>query len=141
ARRRSRSATAPSPCARGGGNPGTGCPEPGLPSSRPPSLPGAFDRSLATPVCNSVERGICEALFVVAATAAGSHNGLFDGVHSFFHSGTWLLIRNLTLLFLVVFWLASAYWVYKDARRRLDDPWLVALDSLVGLIPVVGPLI
>ena len=27
--------------------------------------------------------------------------------------------------FVVVFWLATAFWVFKDARRRIDDPWLV----------------
>ena len=35
----------------------------------------------------------------------------------------------------VVFWLARAYWVYKDARRRIEDPWLVAVASRLGLVP------
>jgi hypothetical protein len=59
----------------------------------------------------------------------------FSGVHDFFSSGTWLVIRNLLLFFLVVFWLAVAYWVYKDARRRIDDPWLVAMAVVLGLVP------
>lgn len=59
----------------------------------------------------------------------------FSGVHDFFSSGTWLVIRNLLLFFVVVFWLAVAYWVYKDARRRIDDPWLVAMSVLLGLVP------
>src|SRR5215213_2033832 len=60
----------------------------------------------------------------------------------FFDSTTWFLIRNLTLFFLVVFWLASIYWVYKDARRRIDDPWLVAVATLLGVVPpFIGPLI
>src|SRR5919202_1307087 len=42
-------------------------------------------------------------------------------LHSFFHSGTWFVIRNLLIFFAVVFWLAVAYWVYKDARRRIED--------------------
>ena len=34
------------------------------------------------------------------------------------------------------------YWVYKDARRRIEDPWLVAMATLLGLVPpFVGPLI
>ena len=45
-----------------------------------------------------------------------SDNGFFDGVHDFFHSGTWLVIRNLMIFFVVVFWLSPAYWVYKDAE-------------------------
>ena len=50
-----------------------------------------------------------------------------SGLHDFFNSGTWLVIRNLALLFVVIFWVATVYWVYKDARRRIDDPWLVAI--------------
>jgi hypothetical protein len=41
----------------------------------------------------------------------------------------------------VVFWLAAAYWTYKDARRRVDDSMLVALASVVGLVPYLGPLV
>jgi hypothetical protein len=62
-------------------------------------------------------------------------------IHDFFNSQTWFLIRNLGLLFVVVFWLALAYWVYKDARRRIDDPLLVALSALLGLVPFLGVLI
>jgi hypothetical protein len=63
-------------------------------------------------------------------------------VTDFFESTTWFLIRNLTLFFLAVFWLATIYWVYKDARRRIDDPWLVAIATLLGVVPpFVGPLI
>ena len=65
----------------------------------------------------------------------------FGSTHDFFSSGTWLVIRNLLLFFAGVFWLAFAYWVYKDARRRIEDPWLVALATLLGLVPVVGPFI
>jgi hypothetical protein len=62
-------------------------------------------------------------------------------IHDFFNSETWFLIRNLSLLFVVVFWLALAYWVYKDARRRIEDPLLVGLAALLGLVPFVGVLI
>ncbi len=40
-----------------------------------------------------------------------------------------------------VFWLASAFWTYKDARRRIDDPWLISLAVALGLVPYVGPLV
>jgi hypothetical protein len=60
----------------------------------------------------------------------------------FFDSGTWFAIRNLAVFFVVVFWLASAYWVYKDARRRIEDPWLVATATVLGLLPpFLGPII
>jgi double zinc ribbon protein len=50
-------------------------------------------------------------------------------------------IEMLVVLLAVLFWLASAYWTYKDARRRIDDPWLVGLATLLGLVPYVGPLV
>jgi Double zinc ribbon len=56
-------------------------------------------------------------------------------ISNFFSSGTWFVIRNLALFFVVVFWLALAYWVYKDARRRIEDPWLVAMSTVLGLMP------
>jgi Double zinc ribbon len=64
------------------------------------------------------------------------------GLHDFFNSGTWQVIRNLALLFVVIFWAATAYWVYKDARRRIEDPWLVVMATLLGAVaPFIGPLI
>jgi Double zinc ribbon len=78
----------------------------------------------------------------ITLVAAENNDGLFDGVHDFFDSGTWLVIRNLALFFVAVFWLATAYWVYKDARRRIEDPWLVAMATVLGLVPpFIGPLI
>ena len=81
-------------------------------------------------------------LFADNTTTTSSDNGVFDGVNDFFHSGTWAVIWNLGIFFVVVFWLATAYWVYKDARRRIDDPWLVAMATLLGLVPpFIGPLV
>ena len=81
-------------------------------------------------------------LLAADTTTTTSDSGLFDGVDDFFNSGTWLVIRNLAIFFVVVFWLASAYWVYKDARRRIADPWMVAMATVLGLIPpFLGPLI
>ena len=66
----------------------------------------------------------------------------FGSVRDFFESEVWLLIRNLTLFFVVVFWLSSAFWVYKDARRRIEDPWLLAMAVALGIFPpFIGPLL
>ena len=59
----------------------------------------------------------------------------FGGVHDFFHSHTWYTIRNVAVAFVIVFWLGVAFWVFKDARRRIRSPWLVALATLLGLFP------
>ncbi|HXF99059.1 MAG TPA: zinc ribbon domain-containing protein [Gaiellaceae bacterium] len=54
----------------------------------------------------------------------------------------WVLLRNAGLTLLLVLWLATAYWTFKDARRRIADPWLVALATAVGLVPpFLGPII
>jgi hypothetical protein len=65
-------------------------------------------------------------------------NGIFD----FFSHSTWIVIRNLTSFFVAVFWLSIGFWVYKDARRRIEDPWLVGMATLLGAVPpFLGPLI
>ena len=74
-------------------------------------------------------------------TTTTGNNDLFSGVNDFFDSGTWLVIRNLAIFFVAVFWLASVYWVYKDARRRIADPWLVAMSTILGAVPFIGPLV
>jgi len=61
---------------------------------------------------------------------------------SFFDSDTWMLTRNLSAFFVLVFWLATAFWVFKDARRRIEDPLLVAMAALLGLVPpFLGPVV
>jgi len=79
---------------------------------------------------------------LLAQTTTTDEGEPLDFVSDFFNSEEWFVIRNVTLFFLVVFWLASAYWVYKDARRRIDDPWLLAMAVALGVFPpFVGPLL
>ncbi len=67
---------------------------------------------------------------------------IFTGVHNFFHSGTWHAVSLGLVALVLLFWLATVYWVNKDARRRIEQPSLVALATLVGAIPpFLGPLI
>ncbi|HEU5215642.1 MAG TPA: zinc ribbon domain-containing protein [Gaiellaceae bacterium] len=62
--------------------------------------------------------------------------------HDFFHSTGFVIARNLVIVLAVVFWLALAFWVYKDARRRIRDPFLVAMATLLGLMPpYIGPVV
>lgn len=61
---------------------------------------------------------------------------------SLLDSSAWGIARNLAIFLVVVFWAATAYWVYKDARRRIEDPWLIAMATLLGALPpFLGPLI
>lgn len=51
------------------------------------------------------------------------------------------LAVNLMILFLVVLYLALIAYVYLDARRRIEDPVLVACATVAALFPFVGPII
>jgi hypothetical protein len=74
-------------------------------------------------------------LTLVAGSAFGSLHGLFQ-------STAFAVARNLGLFLAVVFWLGLAYWVYRDARRRIDDSWLIGTATVLGLaVPYVGPVI
>lgn len=64
------------------------------------------------------------------------------GLHDFFHSTGFIIARNVVILLAVVFWLGLAFWVHKDARRRIEDSFLVFLATLLGLAPpYIGPVV
>jgi hypothetical protein len=48
---------------------------------------------------------------------------------------------NVLLLFLVVIWAALIFWTYADARRRIDDPMLVACATAASFFPFVGTIV
>jgi len=51
------------------------------------------------------------------------------------------LIINLLVLFLVVVYLALIYWTYLDARRRLEDPVLIACAVAASVFPFIGTVV
>jgi hypothetical protein len=71
--------------------------------------------------------------------------GIFRSVaaiHDFLHSTGFVIARNFAIFLAVVFWLALAFWVHKDARRRVADPFLVFTATLLGLVPpYIGPVV
>ena len=48
---------------------------------------------------------------------------------------------NVLLLVLVVVWAALIFWTFADARRRIDDPMLVACATAASLFPFVGTIV
>jgi hypothetical protein len=57
-------------------------------------------------------------------------------------STTFAVIAKLFVLAVGAFWLGLAFWVYRDARRRLEDPWLIGTAALLGLlVPFLGPVV
>ena len=51
------------------------------------------------------------------------------------------LAVNLVILFLIVLWLALVAWTFLDARRRIQDPVLIACATAASLFPFVGTVV
>lgn len=62
-------------------------------------------------------------------------------LHTVFHSTAFILVRDIVIAALVALWLGLAFRTHRDAERRIDDRWLVAFATLVGLVPLAGPLV
>jgi hypothetical protein len=45
------------------------------------------------------------------------------------------------ILFLFVIWCSLIFWTYADARRRIDDPMLIACATAASLFPFVGTVV
>jgi len=72
--------------------------------------------------------------------AGTSTADLVGSLHSILHSTAFTLSRDVVIGGVLLFWFGLAFWTYRDARRRIDDPWLVGTATLLGLVPFVGPL-
>ena len=73
---------------------------------------------------------------------ASSSLSTIHSLHGLFHSTGFLVARNLVVVLAVVFWLGLAFWVHRDARRRIREPFLVLLATLLGLAPpYIGPVV
>jgi hypothetical protein len=66
---------------------------------------------------------------------------VFGGVHDFFHSRTWEIGWKVGIGVVLVFWAAIVYWVWKDAHRRIRPKIVVAFVTLLGAVPIFGPLV
>jgi hypothetical protein len=77
-----------------------------------------------------------------ATVIASASLSTINSLHGFFHSTGFVVARNLAIVLAVVFWLGLAFWVHRDARRRIDDPFLILLATLLGLAPpYIGPVV
>jgi hypothetical protein len=56
-------------------------------------------------------------------------------------NGGFGLIVELLILFLIVVYLALIYWTYLDARRRLEDPVLIACATCASVFPYLGTIV
>ncbi len=66
----------------------------------------------------------------------------FESISNFFDSGLWSAISLMLQVFVVLLWLALAYWTYQDARRRFETPAAIAgCVALSVLLPFLGSII
>jgi RNA polymerase subunit RPABC4/transcription elongation factor Spt4 len=67
---------------------------------------------------------------------------LFETVNGIISSPLWLLAGYVFAFCMGVLWLALVFWTYKDARKRIDDPVIVAVAVLTSLIlPFMGTIV
>jgi hypothetical protein len=50
-------------------------------------------------------------------------------------------VAVVVVLFLLFFWIALAFWAYRDARRRSDAAWLPVFALAVNVLPYLGLLL
>lgn len=63
-------------------------------------------------------------------------------IHYLFHSTGVVAARDVAVGLAVVFWLGLAYWVNRDARRRVGDPIPVFFATVLALaVPYIGPVV
>jgi hypothetical protein len=44
-------------------------------------------------------------------------------------------------VFAFAVWLAVIWWTHEDARRRMQEPWLVGVSMACSVLPVLGPIV
>jgi len=69
-------------------------------------------------------------------------SSVFSTINKIISSPFWLLSAYVFLFCLGVLWLALVLWTYKDARKRIDDPIIIAVAVLTSLIlPFMGVVV
>lgn len=74
----------------------------------------------------------------ITAVPATPTPSAFGPLQSWLHSSAFHLGVETLAGALAVLWAATAIRVHRDARRRLGSRWLVAIATLLGLVPFVG---
>jgi hypothetical protein len=66
----------------------------------------------------------------------------FGPIHTALHSSAFAVAVDLLVLLAAVLWLGLGFRVLRDARRRIDDGWLIGLSGVLGFgLPYVGPVV
>lgn len=69
-------------------------------------------------------------------------DSLFETINKIINSPVWTLVLYVLAFCAVVLWLALVLWTYKDARKRIEDPVVVAVAVLTSLVlPYMGTVV
>lgn len=75
---------------------------------------------------------------IAATDSSTSDANPFDQFTDFFSSPLFDFLTYMAIFALVAVWLAGAFWIFKDSRRRIDDPIVIGVCVAAGL--VFGPI-
>jgi hypothetical protein len=76
--------------------------------------------------------------WIIAVAAKTTDTNPFQSVTDFFQSPTWDFLVYMFYFLIVALWIAGAYWIFKDARRRIEDRIIIIVCVLAGV--VFGPI-
>lgn len=66
----------------------------------------------------------------------------FSSISDFFSSGLWSAMRVMLQIFVVLLWIALAWWTWQDARKRIESQGIVAACvALAIVLPFLGAII
>lgn len=66
---------------------------------------------------------------------------MLGSLSAVFHSTAFRVTVDVALFCAVLVWLGCAFRTHRDAKRRLDDPFLIWAATALGLVPLAGPLV
>jgi hypothetical protein len=72
--------------------------------------------------------------WILAGATSSTSSSPFQSVTDFFTSPTFHFITLMVYFLLAVLWIACAYWVFKDARRRIDDKIIITVCVLTAIV-------
>lgn len=69
-------------------------------------------------------------------------DSLFETINKIISSPLWTVALYVFVFCLGVLWLALVFWTLKDARKRIEDPVIVAVAVLTSLVlPFMGTVV
>lgn len=69
-------------------------------------------------------------------------DSLFETINQIISSPLWTVALYVIVFSLGILWLSLVFWTLKDARKRIDDPVIIAVAVLASLVlPFMGTVV